>query len=149
MAHLAESVDKLRSLLRGEISAVETLRQALDKFEEDHVKQELRQILDEHRQAVSQLMGMVSQHGGEPDTTSGPWGAWAKLVTGTAKLFGPQTALAALREGEEHGAKEYQEALEDDDVDAECKGIIRTKLLPAQHNHIQRLQRLIDECKEG
>lgn len=147
MAHVVESIDKLRSLLRGELSAVETYLQAIEKFDDDHVKNELQGMLDGHRRAVKQLGALVSERGGEPDTSSGPWGSWARLFTGAAKMVGPDTTLLALREGEDHGAKEYQEALGDDDVDAECKDIIRSQFLPAQRDRLERLEGLAEFYK--
>jgi len=107
------TTDTLNCLLRGEISATETYNQALEKFAGQPQEGELRGIRDEHRTAANTLRQHVHTHGGDPSTDSGWWGAWAKLVEGTAKAFGHTAALKALKEGEEHGLKEYREALID------------------------------------
>ena len=71
----------------------------------------------------------------------GAWAAFASALTG-AKVVGPATALAALRQGEEHGASEYEAALESG-VPADCQRLIRTDLLPACRRHAEDLNRLL------
>jgi len=65
-------------------------------------------------------------------------------VEGAAKLFGNKAAIKALKEGEEHGIKEYEKALEDDELPPECKALIRTRLLPQTQAHIPVLDRLME-----
>src|SRR5262245_46335753 len=85
-----EAVDALNSLLRGELSAVETYEQALSKVEEFPVAvRELRRIRDEHRAASATLRDHVVKFGGTPAAGSGVWGDFAHAVTGAAKLVGP------------------------------------------------------------
>ena len=104
---------------------------------------ELRQIRDEHRAAANAIRQHIHQLGGHPDQDSGAWGAWAKAVEGTAKLFGNTAALKALKEGEEHGIKSYEEVLQDDSVPGVCKTAIQTTLLPQARSHISVLDRLM------
>jgi hypothetical protein len=138
----ATQIDTLNSLLRGEISATETYNQALEKFSGRPEEAELRGLRDEHRTAANTLRQHVHHHTGDPDTGSGLWGTWAKLVEGTAKLFGDAAALKALKEGEEHGINSYRSAL-DDDLPADCKTLIRTQLLPQSQAHVAALDRLM------
>jgi uncharacterized protein (TIGR02284 family) len=138
-----EGVGQLNSLLRGEISAKETYTQAIDKLakEGDPDVEVLRQIAREHTGAVERLRDAVRRAGGTPDESSGAWGSFAKSVEGTAKAFGEKAALKALKEGEEHGLKDYQEAL--DDVDSSARQVIAGELIPAQQRHIQVLDSLL------
>src|SRR5438046_1852678 len=99
------TIDTLNKLLRGEIAATETYQQAMGKVGQEPGADALRQLHDEHRTAANTLRQHVHQHGGKPDQGSGSWGAFAKAVAGTAKLFGNSAALKALKEGEEHGIK--------------------------------------------
>jgi uncharacterized protein (TIGR02284 family) len=136
----SKTVDELNHLLRGEVSAVETYEQSLPKFEEyPAAAQELRRIRDEHREACQVLREHVAKFGGSPSEGSGPWGGFAQAVTGTAKLLGPDTTLAALRRGEEHGINAYKESLDKDALPAECKDLIRTRLLPRGQEHLANL----------
>ena len=134
----------LNALLRGEISATETYNQALEKFTGQSEEAEVRRLRDEHREAANTLRKHVREHGGEPSTGSGWWGAWAKFVEGAAQVFGKAAALKALKEGEEHGINNYREALEDDDVAADCKALIRGQLLPRCEAHVPALDRLME-----
>jgi len=137
------TVNSLNSLLRGELSAVETYEQALAKLDDTKASNELRRIHDEHSEAVSTLRQHVHQHGGQPPQSSGAWGAFAKAVEGTAKLLGSSAALKALKEGEEHGIKQYETVLQTAEVPADCKAVISSMLLPRTRQHVPVLDRLM------
>ncbi|HET9025700.1 MAG TPA: DUF2383 domain-containing protein, partial [Burkholderiaceae bacterium] len=70
--------DELNSCLRGELAAIETYRQALDKhrseYRSDPKFQQLEKMLRDHEQAATLLQSLVQQKGGTPDTDSGAWG---------------------------------------------------------------------------
>lgn len=138
-------LETLNSLLRGEMSAIETYRQAIAKIEDSAAPgaQQLHGLLRDHRDAADSLWHHIEGHGERPSEGSGPWGAFAQAVEGTAKLFGNVAALKALKEGEEHGLKEYDGALGDAELPADCKALIRDQLLPRQREHIALLDRLL------
>lgn len=141
-------VEQLNSLLRGEISAVETYEQAIKKVGEDRVSDGtlLRAIAQEHGEHAQRLREEVRRLGGEPDNASGVWGVYAKTIEGVAKLFGDSSALKALKEGEEHGLKDYREAL--DDVDDSGRRLIAEVLIPAQQRHITTLDALMQRIEK-
>ena len=139
---MAVQTDNLNSLLRGELAATETYQQALAKVGTETWAAPLRKIHEDHRAAANTLRQHVHGFGGKPDQDSGAWGAFAKTVEGTAKLFGNTAALKALKEGEEHGIHTYEDALLDQDVAEECKTLIRSTLLPQTREHIATLDRL-------
>jgi uncharacterized protein (TIGR02284 family) len=139
-----EGVDQLNSLLRGEISAAETYKMAIDKVADGGPAANaglLREIQEEHGRAAQGLRDRIRELGGEASDSSGAWGVWAKTVQGTMNLLGDASSLKALKEGEEHGLKDYQEAL--DDVDATTAQLIQNQLIPAQQRHINLLDQLI------
>jgi uncharacterized protein (TIGR02284 family) len=144
MLSVEDRTDGLNRLIRGELSAIETYRQALDKMKDAPEATELHAIMVEHRTAAQVLREHVKERGGNPADGSGPWGAWAKFIEGTAQLFGNAAALKALKEGEEHGIKEYESFLDDANADQECKDLVRTQLLPQGRAHIPIVDRLID-----
>jgi uncharacterized protein (TIGR02284 family) len=135
-------ITALNSLLRGEMSAIETYRQALEKAGTEPGAQDLHRFAKDHRDAADNLWHHIEQHGGKPSEGSGAWGSWAKSVEGTAKLFGNTAALKALKEGEEHGLKDYQDALNNKDMAPECLTLIRG-LVEKQREHIAALDRLL------
>ena len=141
-----ESVQRLNSLLRGEISAAETYRMAIDRVagsDEQPIASAglLREIQEEHGRAAQAVRDRIRELGGEASDSSGAWGAWAKTIQATMNLFGDTSCMASLKEGEEHGLKEYQEAMTD--LDATSAQLIRNQLIPAQQRHINLLEQLI------
>ncbi len=143
MGDKTNNCDALNCLLRGELAATETYQQAMEKAGNAGPAAELRQIRDEHRTAANAIRQHIHELGGKPDQDSGIWGAWAKAVEGTAKLFGNTAAMKALKEGEEHGVKEYEKVLQDNSVPSVCKTAIQTTLLPQARSHISTLDRLM------
>jgi uncharacterized protein (TIGR02284 family) len=143
-----EIIRQLNSLLRGEISAAETYRMAIDKVQDSDDAAVasntsiLQQMQEDHGRAAQALRERIRQLGGEPADSSGAWGTWAQTVQGTMNLFGDTSALKGLKEGEEHGLKDYREAL--DDVDASTASVVRNELIPAQQRHISMLDQLIN-----
>ncbi|MBA3817734.1 MAG: DUF2383 domain-containing protein [Deltaproteobacteria bacterium] len=132
------SVDQLNSFLRGEISAVETYQMALDKLDEiSTMRDELLVNLKSHQDRVMVLQQAVIAAGGEPVTGSGPWGVFAKVVEGGAKVLGDKATIAALEEGEDHGLKDYKSDL--DDLDATTRNLVTSQLLPQQKQTHDRL----------
>lgn len=135
--------DTLRSLLRGEMSAVETYEKALEKVNGSPEGHKLRQIFADHSQAVGLLRDLLIRYEGEMPMSSGAWGTFAGVVQATANLLGDSTALKALKEGEEHGIKEYQRALADPEVAQDVKGLSRSLLSRCQA-HVPVLDAMID-----
>lgn len=135
---------QLNSLLRGELSAIETYRQALAKVDTYSGAEQLRAIERDHQTAASTLRQHITRYGGDPSDSSGPWGGFAKLVEGAAKLFGDTASLKALKEGEEHGLKDYEEALNDRNMPAECQTLCREQI-QKQRSHIATLDRLMSQ----
>jgi hypothetical protein len=139
-----ERINDLNSLLRGELAAMETYRQALTKVDTNtRGAADICQIHRDHCEAVHTLREFVQKAGGQAEESSGAWGMCAKTVEGMAKLFGVTAALRALKEGEKVGAKSYQEALEDEAWPPEVQGFILTTLLLKTRAHIRVLERLI------
>lgn len=132
MADTQKSVEQLNSFLRGEISAVETYRQAL---ESDSIKAsahgaKLAECKQSHEQRVAILTEEIRKLGGTPAEGSGVWGAFAKIVEGGAAALGEKTAIAALEEGEDHGNKDYKTDVEK--LDAAARAFVEQKVLPLQ-----------------
>jgi Domain of unknown function (DUF2383) len=143
-------VDALNGLLRGEISSVETYDQAINKFKEPEnrtIANVLTRIRDEHNQTVAILRERVLAHGGTPAEGAGVWGVFANLVEGAAKLFGPQTALAALKQGELFGKEQYEKASEGKDVSTEARYLIRGDLMTRCQSHITTLEQLLAQLE--
>lgn len=133
-------VKQLNSFLRGELSAVETYDQCLEKIQNPQLSDTLRELRQSHHERARLLEEKVRQLGGEPSRESGPWGGFAKLVEGGAKLLGDKAAIAALEEGEDHGRDDYKRDL--GALSADCQAFVRGQLVPEQQRTHDRLSRL-------
>jgi hypothetical protein len=122
----------LNKHLRGELSAVETYRQALERLGTSACAVDLRENQRSHQQRVDMLQNQILRMGGKPNTDSGVWGGFAKLVEGGAKLFGEKSAIAALEEGEDHGLKLYRDRSDLDKLDLATREFVMSSLLPEQ-----------------
>lgn len=137
-----QCIDISNSLLRGELSAVETYSQALQKFSRKPEHDILESIRADHRDSVMRLRAHIDDLGVQPDINSGVWGQFAKAVEGFAKVFGHTTTLMALEAGELSGIDDYYVALSDPEVMDEIKDEIRTVLLPRLERHLDALRML-------
>src|SRR5438876_9593306 len=93
----------LNRLIRGELSAIETYRQALDKMKDAPEATELHAMMVDHRTAAQVLREHVKERGGNPADSSGPWGAWATLAEGAARWLAGAAAWRPLRQAEDTG----------------------------------------------
>jgi DNA-binding ferritin-like protein len=140
-ATASDVINALNDLLRGYRSAVETYDKAIDELDDSHPdgKAALVGIRDDHRSAVDWLTSRVTGLGGEPATGSGAWGAFANLTQSMANLFGDSSALASLKQGEEHGLNECESAI-DKGLDEESRDHVTHELIPKQRAHIQAIE---------
>jgi len=136
-----KNVETLNSLLRGEISAVETYDQALETLNDDRsIANQLSQCRSSHEQRMLLLRNEVARRGGEPVTGSGPWGSFAKLVEGGAKAFGKEAAIAALEAGEDHGLRQYRDDLPK--LDGSIRAALESQLMSEQETTHQLMSTL-------
>lgn len=130
MADMQKNVDQLNSFLRGEISAVETYRQAVAALDKSTYKPQLTECQRSHEQRVSILSDHIRRLGGTPADSSGAWGAFVKLIEGGAAAMGDKAAIAVLEEGEDHGNADYKRDVVK--LDPEIRTIVEQQVLPLQ-----------------
>jgi uncharacterized protein (TIGR02284 family) len=135
-----ESVQTLNSFLRGEISAVETYKKALDHVKEARLRAELEELERDHETRVAALRERIERLGGQPDEGSGVWGTFAEVVQAGADTLGDKAAIQALEQGEDHGLADYKRDV--DHLHGEARRFARMELLPAQQRTHDRLSKL-------
>jgi len=138
MAH--DAVEQLNIFLRGELSAVETYTQALEKVDEAPIRTQLEMCRQSHQRRVELLRDEVQRLGGQPSSSSGTWGTFAKIVEGSATIIGDKAALSALEEGEDHGMKLYQENI--DEIPPSVRTLVQSALLPEQRKTHETMRHL-------
>jgi hypothetical protein len=129
------TVDTLNILLRGELSAVESYDRALPAVEDKPaLRGDLQECRASHEIRVERIRRAILAVGGEPAHASGAWGLFAKAVAGGARALGWKTVVTTLEEGEDHGLKEYKDALPR--LDESLRQLVSSQLYPEQqHTH--------------
>ena len=144
LAAAPEPVRVLNSLLRGEIAAAETYRIAIGHFTGSKPVNDaitLQAIQQEHIRAAQVLRDRITSLGGEATENSGLWGMWAKFAEGVSSLFGSSAVIQTLKEGEEHGLRDYQQSIAS--LDVASATLIEEHAIPAQQRHIETLAALL------
>lgn len=134
-SHKAEdqnaSVEKLQELLLSEMCAVETYELALKSVSHVGVHRTLQEILVSHSRRIPQLREKIMNMGGEPPTSTGVWGTFAKAFQTGADILGDRVAISALEEGEDRGLALYTGDMPG--VDTRTRKLIDTELAPEQN----------------
>lgn len=124
------AVERLSAFCRGEISAVETYSEALASGVLSRFSERLRQCQSSHQTRVDLLRAQIGMLGGEPPSSSGAWGTFAKVMEKAATVAGEKAALAILEEGEDHGLNLYR--TQTSDLDTASNVLVNQRLLPLQ-----------------
>ncbi|MDT4288399.1 DUF2383 domain-containing protein [Methylomonas sp. MO1] len=141
------NIEKIDSLLKNEISATETYRQALESFWKDTRRCEvdsLLQICQDHNEAAALLKAQIRQLGGAPSDKSSNWGTWEKIFQIGVNMLGKYSAIEALRDVEFSCSKAYGQALLDYQLPLALRSLIETKLLPNLQSNMRTLDQLLD-----
>ena len=135
------NITQLNSFLRGEISAVETYRIAIEKLDPGSpALSELFACAKSHERRVEKLTAKIRSLGGVPDQGSGAWGTMTKALEKGAAVLGDKAAISLLEEGEDHGLKDYRTDLEK--LDADARMLVTSELLPQQEETHRTLSNL-------
>jgi hypothetical protein len=135
-----KNVDQLNSFLRGERSAVEAYRKALDQIEDSPVRAQLQACLESHQKRVETLVARISSLGGTPAEGTGAWGMVRGAIQSAAGAFSQKAAINALETGEDYGLADYRKDVTDLPVD--LRGLVISELLPAQEFTHARMSEL-------
>lgn len=138
------TIAALNELLRRELSAVESYDRALPAVEgQPSVHADLRDCRASHEARAERIRQAIIHVGGEPARASGAWGLFAKAIAGGARALGWKSVIVALEAGEDHGLKEYKDALPR--LEAGLQHLVSSELYPQQvhtHNVVSALKRV-------
>jgi hypothetical protein len=136
------TISQLNSFLRGELSAAETYRLALDRLEHSEYRGTLVQCSRSHEERARMLTEAILGRGGDPDDSSGAWGSLVRLIERSAAAIGEKAAIAVLEEGEDHGRDDYLRDL--DRLEPSARQLIEFAIIPEQrrtHDAIKAVKR--------
>ena len=128
-----QTLETLNDLLKGELSAIESYDRALPAVEDKPaLRGDLQECRASHELRVERIRRAILDQGGEPIHSSGAWGIFAKAVAGGARALGWRTVISTLEEGEEHGLKDYGDAMAR--LDERLRKVVSTELYPEQQH---------------
>lgn len=136
------TIDQLNSFLRGELSAAETYRLALDRLEHTEHRGTLVQCSRSHEERARLLTEAILGRGGEPADSSGAWGSLVRMIERGAAAISEKAAIAALEEGEDHGRDDYLRDI--DNLEPSARQLVEFAILPEQrrtHDTIKAVKR--------
>jgi len=140
----SSTVDQLNSFLRGELSAAETYRLALEHLEHSEHRPTLIQCCRSHEERARLLTEAILGRGGDPASSSGAWGQLVRLIERSAAAISQSAAVAVLEEGEDHGRDDYLRDL--DELEPSARQLIEFAILPEQrrtHDTIKGVKRAL------
>ena len=147
MTAIDQTLDTCSALLIGEIAAVETYSQVIDKFDTAAADTALERIRTDHQENVFELHKIIADGVAEPVTGSGTWAGFDEALPLTDVLRGGSLVLKCLQAGEELGISQYENALANANVSEAAKAIIKRTLLPALSGHLIDLQQRRDQAQ--
>jgi bacterioferritin (cytochrome b1) len=129
-----QSLEALNRLMRTELAAAETYREALSMCEAPTLARDLQTCEVSHDQRATHLAEQITLGGGTPMSGSGTLGAFARLVEERGALPQQKDLLKALEEGEDQALNDYRAAM--DNLETGAASMVRRDLLPQQiHTH--------------
>ena len=135
-----EDIDEI---LRGEISALEAYEQVISEITDASEINRLKKHMADHEDAIRFWKHQAKVNGTIPNIDSGIWGNVVEAFVGVSKLAGEDTALMALKKGEEHGLELYEKLLLSDKLSVNQKRKIREQFAPIQRDHIKVIDHLL------
>jgi uncharacterized protein DUF2383 len=136
------TIDQLNSFLRGELSAAETYRLALERLEQSEFRPTLVQCSRSHEERARLLTEAILGRGGEPSDSSGAWGSLVRMLERSAVSISESAAISVLEEGEDHGRDDYLRDL--DNLEPTARQLVEFAILPEQrrtHDTIRAVKR--------
>jgi hypothetical protein len=140
---LYQKNEDINEILRGEMSAVEAYRQVEKKVDDDPESYRLKQFRLDHENAIQYWKREAKEMGKIPEPSSSVWGLVVEAFVGASKLMGDDTALMALKRGEEHGLANYRAMLNSEMLTNRHKEEIRNTFIPRQRRHIESINALL------
>ncbi|MEX1034070.1 MAG: DUF2383 domain-containing protein [Cellvibrionaceae bacterium] len=141
-----KDVQYLNSFLKNELSAVETYNQCIEKADSPDISSSLTTLQQSHRKRAQLLTDRIQALGGSPASGSGMWGSVAKLVQGSANLFGEKSAVSTLEEGEDRGRDDYQRDVSK--LSPENRQFIEQEIMPEQQRSHDTMHAIEKQVKQ-
>lgn len=120
-----DTANKLTSLIKLDVDAVEAYQEALKKIENPSIHQRVGQFMNDHQRHIKRLSDLLRLAGEEvPEQKKDIKGFFIKGMTSFRSITGEEGALKAMQTNEQLTNKTYKEAFEDWDLDPDARIIV-------------------------
>ncbi len=126
------TLEVLNSLLRTELSAIDTYGIALHDRSTFSAKTELSQCQRSHELRADKLRGKIVDLGGSPAERPGITGAWSKVIERGAAAISDDMAIRALEQDEDHVLRDYRSCLAR--VTPDVRSFLEREVLPEEES---------------
>jgi uncharacterized protein (TIGR02284 family) len=140
MARNDNVIDTLNDLIENSKDGQYGFAKCAERVESPQLRETLLKRSADCASAVSELQGMVAQHGGKPAEHGTVLGAlhrgWVSVkdtVTGNSD----HAVLEECERGEDAALARYRKALKEDDLPADVRSLLERQMAGAQANHDQ------------
>ncbi len=136
--------DRLNTLLRGELSAVETYELALREFEFDaDTTASLRDCLRSHLRRSETLRHIICRQGGVPSDVFGIWGSLAGVLEMPPQARSRSSVIEALHRGETYARRDYEGEADQGALSKPVRVLLGTQLAPEQRRTLASVTRVL------
>lgn len=140
-------VNELNTVLKGEHMAIESYDRYIHVVEDDKVRSEFHEILDDHKKHASLLDKRIKELGGEPKENLGIAGIMANAKI-AVKTMGDKKSIDVLKQaydGEDKGIAMVEEIIKGD-LDEESAKLMND-ILSKEHDHLKNMNSMIAEIE--
>lgn len=136
--------DNFDDILKGELSAMRAYEQAREILHQPN-HEEINQFHHDHKEAFKFWKKASNRKDFNESSSAGIWGKVVEGFVGTAKIIGDTTTVKALKKGEEHGLRQYEEMLRREDIPIDYKEKIKKVFIPQTQKHINNLEAMANQ----
>ena len=143
----AQAIEDLNALLKNELSAIETYKQALSKFEDKRGAEILKRCQQSHVDRADKLRTAITRLEGKPAEDIGLGGKFGKLVMAGAQKMGDQAIVIALQADEGEWTADYEWRLVS--MHGDHRPMVKDELCPQQKETEEKLSELANAATKG
>ncbi|SDK12956.1 DUF2383 domain-containing protein [Natronincola ferrireducens] len=136
------NIKTLNELLQGEHMAIESYETTLAKIEDQQTREEISNILRDHKQHAIEITDHIISLGGTPKESTGMVGIMAQTKLKAEGVFrSEKSMLKKLYDGEDQGIAMVEKIIQGD-LDATSLEMVE-KILRTDHDHLKKLKEMI------
>lgn len=138
-------VETLEALSRQVLAALERYEAAVRRVDDLSLVDEVCRIRAEHAETLARIRAATLDKGGRLQKRSGAWAMVNAWTSRAAATFGDGALLRVLRSHETVDLKNLERVLDDTELDDDVISLLRHRMIPEQHRHLDALDRLAEQ----